>query len=94
MNFRLFKIIKKFDYGLKKKILIILFLSSMIFPLEFLSIAAIIPLFGAIFETTTSNSFLNFEFLNLEILGQNKVNNALLFIIILFTLKNFFSYYL
>ena len=90
MNFRLFKIIQKFDYGLKKRFIIILLLSLIIFPLEFLSIAAVIPLFGAIFETTTSNSFLNFEFLNFEILGQNKVNSALLFIIILFASKNFF----
>ena len=90
MNLRLLKTIQKFDVGLKKRLIVILLLSLIVFPLEFLSIAAVIPLFGAIFETTTSNSFLNLDFLSFEIFGQNKVNNALLFIIILFSLKNFF----
>tara|TARA_Y100000591_G_scaffold332824_1_gene371761 strand:+ start:1283 stop:2992 length:1710 start_codon:yes stop_codon:yes gene_type:complete len=90
MNLKFLKTIQKFDVGLKKKLIVILLLSLIVFPLEFLSIAAVIPLFGAIFETTTSNSFFNLDFLSFEILGQNKVNNALLFIIILFTLKNFF----
>ena len=40
----------------------------MIIPLEFLSIAAIIPLFSSIFENTTSNSVIDFSFLEFNFL--------------------------
>ena len=59
MNLRLFKTLQKFDTGLKKKVAVILLLSIILIPLEFLSIAAVIPLFAAIFETTSSSTFLN-----------------------------------
>ncbi len=90
MNFKLFKTLQKFDSGLKKKVAVILLLSIILVPLEFLSIAAVIPLFAAIFETTSSNTFLNIGIFDFQIFGQNKVTNALLFIIIIFILKNFF----
>ena len=51
---RLFKIIKAFDPELKKKAIKILLISLIIIPLEFLSIAAIIPLFSSIYHLTFS----------------------------------------
>ena len=90
MNLRLFKTLQKFDTGLKKKVAVILLLSIILIPLEFLSIAAVIPLFAAIFETTSSSTFLNIGIFDFKFFEQNKVNNALLFIIIIFLLKNFF----
>ena len=47
---RLFNIIKVFDTELKKKAIKILLISLIIIPLEFLSIAAIIPLFSSILK--------------------------------------------
>ena len=54
MNLKLYQVFKVFDTKLKKKVLVILFLCLIIIPLEFLSIAAIIPLFAGIFETSSS----------------------------------------
>ena len=92
MNLKLFKTLQKFDSGLKKKVAVILLLSIILVPLEFLSIAAVIPLFAAIFETTSSNTFLNIGIFDFKFFGQNKVNNALLFIIIIFNSKKIISY--
>lgn len=90
MIFKLFNVFKSFDANLKKKAVILLFISFLIIPLEFLSIAAIIPLFSSIFETTSSNSILNFKFLELSFLSENRITNALILLMSLFFLKNFF----
>ena len=45
MNKDTLQILKSFDSSLKKKAVIIFLISLMIVPLEFLSIAAVIPLF-------------------------------------------------
>lgn len=90
MIFKLFNILKSFDTNLKKKAITLLFISSLIIPLEFLSIAAIIPLFSSIFETTSSNSILNFKFLELGFLSEDRIINALILLMTLFFLKNFF----
>lgn len=90
MIFRLIKIIKKFDLKLKKKAAILFFISLAIIPLEFLSIAAIIPLFSSIFDTNTTNSNLNLKFLEFAFIGENRIVNTLIFLLLLFSLKNFF----
>ena len=70
---------------MKKKVAVILFLCLIIVPLEFLSIAAIIPLFAGIFETSST---LNIEFLNFQIFDQNKVNSSLIILVSIFFFKN------
>lgn len=87
MNFRLYKVFKSLDKSLKKNIFIILFLCLIIIPLEFLSLAAIIPLFAAIFDTTSS---LKLGFLNFQIFEQNKINSSLIILVTIFFVKNFF----
>ena len=87
---RLFNIFKIFDISLKKKAIKILLISLLIIPLEFLSIAAIIPLFSSIFQSTTSNSVLNLSFLEINFFGENKITNSLLLLLILFVFKNSF----
>lgn len=87
---RLFKIIKAFDPELKKKAIKILLISLIIIPLEFLSIAAIIPLFSSIFENTTSNSIINFSFLEFNFFGENRITNSLILLMFLFIFKNAF----
>ena len=81
MNLRLYQVFKIFDTNLKKKVAVILFLCLIIVPLEFLSIAAIIPLFAGIFETSST---LNIEFLNFQIFDQNKVNSSLIILVSIF----------
>ncbi len=83
-------IFKSFDLSLKKKAINIFLISLIIIPLEFLSIAAIIPLFSSIFENTTTNSVIDFSFLEFDFFGDNRVTNALILLLILFFLKNFF----
>lgn len=90
MIFRLFNVLKSFDTSLKKKAILILLISLLIIPLEFLSIAAIIPLFSSIFETDSSNSILSFKFLEFNIFSENRITNALILLMSLFFLKNFF----
>ena len=85
MNLKLYQVFKVFDTKLKKKVLIILFLCLIIIPLEFLSIAAIIPLFAGIFETSSS---LDIKFLNFQIFDQNKVNSSLIVLVSIFIIKN------
>ena len=85
MNLKLYQVFKIFDTNLKKKVAVILFLCLIIVPLEFLSIAAIIPLFAGIFETSST---LNIEFLNLQIFDQNKVNSSLIILVSIFFLKS------
>ena len=83
-------IFKYFDSSLKKKVINIFLISLIIIPLEFLSIAAIIPLFSSIFENTTTNSVIDFSFLEFNFFGDNRITNALILLLILFSLKNFF----
>ena len=83
-------IFKSFDLSLKKKAINIFLISLIIIPLEFLSIAAIIPLFSSIFENTTTNSVIDFSFLEFDFFGDNRVTNALILLLLLFFLKNFF----
>lgn len=90
MKTNMFEILKSLDSSLKKKAISISLISLIIIPLEFLSIAAIIPLFSSIFENTTSNSVINFSFLEVNFLGENRITNALLLLMLLFFLKNFF----
>ncbi len=86
----MFSILKSLDKNLKTKAMFISLISLMIIPLEFLSIAAIIPLFASIFENTTSNSIIDFSFLEFNFFGENRITNALLLLMFLFFLKNFF----
>ena len=90
MVFRLIRIIKKFDLKLKKKAAILFLISLSIIPLEFFSIAAIIPVFSSIFDTNPVNSNLNLEFLEFTFIGENRIVNTLIFLLLLFSLKNFF----
>ena len=90
MRLNLLKIIKSFDSSLKKKAIKILIISLFIIPLEFLSIAAIIPLFSSIFESTSSNSMINFSFLELNFVGENRITNSLILLMSLFFFKNLF----
>ena len=83
-------VFKCFDTSLKKKVTNIFLISLVIIPLEFLSIAAIIPLFSSIFENTTTNSVIDFSFLEFNFFGDNRITNALILLLILFFLKNFF----
>ena len=83
-------IFKSFDLSLKKKAINIFLISLIIIPLEFLSIAAIIPLFSSIFENSTTNSVIDFSFLEFDFFGDNRVTNALILLLLLFFLKNFF----
>lgn len=84
---RFFNVFISFDKSLKKKVFIILLLCLIIIPLEFLSLAAIIPLFAAIFDTTSS---LKLGFLNLQVFEQNRVNSALIILVTIFLIKNLF----
>ena len=86
-------IFKSFDFSLKKKAVNIFLISLVIIPLEFLSIAAIIPLFSSIFENTTTNSVIDFSFLEFNFFGDNRITNALILLLILFLFKNFFLAY-
>ena len=90
MKINMFSILKSLDKNLKTKAMFISLISLMIIPLEFLSIAAIIPLFASIFENTTSNSIIDFSFLEFNFFGENRITNALLLLMFLFFLKNFF----
>ena len=87
---KIINIFKSFDLSLKKKAINIFLISLIIIPLEFLSIAAIIPLFSSIFENTTTNSVIDFSFLEFDFFGDNRVTNALILLLLLFFLKNFF----
>ena len=89
MNKDTLQILKSFDSSLKKKAVIIFLISLMIVPLEFLSIAAVIPLFSSIFESTSTNSVIDFSFLEINFFGENRVANALIFIITTFFFKKF-----
>ena len=86
----MFEILKSLDSSLKRKAISISLISLIIIPLEFLSIAAIIPLFSSIFENTTSNSIIDFSFLEFNFFGESRITNALLLLMLLFFLKNFF----
>ena len=86
----MFEILKSLDSSLKRKAISISLISLIIIPLEFLSIAAIIPLFSSIFENTTSNSIIDFSFLEINFFGESRITNALLLLMLLFFLKNFF----
>jgi len=90
MKINMFEILKSLDSSLKRKAISISLISLIIIPLEFLSIAAIIPLFSSIFENTTSNSIIDFSFLEINFFGESRITNALLLLMLLFFLKNFF----
>ena len=90
MNKDTLQILKSFDSSLKKKAVIIFLISLMIVPLEFLSIAAVIPLFSSIFESTSTNSVIDFSFLEINFFGENRVANALILLLLLFFSKNLF----
>ncbi len=93
MNKDTFQILKSLDSNLKIKALIIFLISLMIIPLEFLSIAAVIPLFSSIFESTSTNSVIDFSFLEINFFGENRITNALILLLLLFFLKNLFLAY-
>tara|TARA_B100002019_G_scaffold286284_1_gene296534 strand:- start:8006 stop:9688 length:1683 start_codon:yes stop_codon:yes gene_type:complete len=83
-------ILKSLDKSLRNKVIFISLISLMVIPLEFLSIAAVIPLFASIFDNTTSNSIIDFSFLEFNFFGENRITNALLLLMFLFLLKNLF----
>ena len=90
MNKDTFQILKSLDSNLKKKAVKIFLISLMIVPLEFLSIAAVIPLFSSIFESTSTNSVIDFSFLEINFYRENRIANALILLLLIFFSKNLF----
>ena len=90
---KIINIFKSFDLSLKKKAINIFLISLIIIPLEFLSIAAVIPLFASIFENTTTNSVIDFSFLEFDFFGDNRVTNALILLLFFFSLKFFLAFF-
>ena len=87
----LVKVYLNIDSKLRNRAILLLILSLIVIPIEFLSIAVIIPIFSIIFETTTqNNSIINFEFLNLFFNHENKIEITLIMLTIIFFAKNVF----
>ena len=87
----LVKVYQNIDSKLRNRAILLLILSLIVIPIEFLSIAVIIPIFSIIFETTTqNNSIINFEFLNLFFNHENKIEITLIMLTIIFFAKNVF----
>ena len=87
----LIRVFQNIGPKLRNKAILLLILSLIVIPIEFLGIAVIIPIFSVIFETTTqNNSIINFEFLNPFFNHENKIGIILIMLIIIFFAKNVF----